>query len=154
MSFRDKAVTAPLVGQQLNAAYVLEGSIRRAGNRLRVTTQLVESATRHTVWAERYDRQMEDVFAIQDEIARAIAQALRIRLSPQEEMTVAQKPTENLQAYDFYLRGRNYLRRENLEFALQMFEQAIKLDANFALAHAGIANVCGLTYDSREQKPH
>ncbi|PYV16627.1 MAG: protein kinase, partial [Acidobacteria bacterium] len=154
LSFRDKAVTAPLVGQQLNAAYVLEGSIRRAGNRLRVTTQLVESATRHTVWAERYDRQMEDVFAIQDEIARAIAQALRIRLSPQEEMTVAQKPTENLQAYDFYLRGRNYLRRENLEFALQMFEQAIKLDANFALAHAGIANVCGLTYDFREQKPH
>jgi serine/threonine protein kinase/Flp pilus assembly protein TadD len=153
LAFRDKAVTAPLVGEKLHVAYVLEGSIRRAGNRLRITTQLVESATRHSVWAERYDRQLEDVFAIQDEIARSIAQALRIRLSPNEEKTIARKPTENLQAYDYFLRGRNYTRRENLEFALQMFEQATKLDPNFALAHAGIANVCGLTYEYREKNP-
>ena len=125
------------VGQQLDAAYVLEGSIRRAGNRLRITAQLVETAHAPLVWAERYDREMEDVFAIQDEIARSIAQALRITLSPQEEKTIARKPTDNLQAYDYYLRGRSYTRRENLDFALQMFEQAIKLDPNFALAHAG-----------------
>ena len=151
LAFRNKPVTAPEVGQQLNAAYVLEGSIRRAGNRLRITTQLVESRTRHSAWAERYDREMEDVFAIQDEIARSIAQALRITLTPQEEKTIARKPTENLQAYDYYLRGRNYLRRENLDFALQMFEQAIKLDPNFALAHAGVASVCGMIYEIREQ---
>jgi serine/threonine protein kinase/Flp pilus assembly protein TadD len=151
LGFRDKPVTAPEVGQQLDAAFVLEGSIRRAGNRLRITAQLVETKTRHSAWAERYDREMEDVFAIQDEIARSIAQALRVTLSPQEEKTIARKPTENLQAYDFYLRGRSYARRENLDFALQMFEQAIRLDPNFALAHAGVATVCGMIFELREQ---
>jgi len=153
LPFRDKSVLAPEVGQQLNAAYVLEGSVRRAGSRLRITAQLVESRTRHSVWAERYDRQLEDVFAIQDEIARSIAQALRITLSPQEEKTIARKPTENLQAYDYFLRGRSYTRRWTLDFALQMFEEAIKLDPNFALAHASIASVCGMTYQYREQHP-
>ena len=141
------------VGQQLGAAYVLEGSIRRAGSRVRITAQLVEVSTRHSVWAERYDRQLEDVFAIQDEIARSIAQALRITLSPQEEKTITRKPTENLQAYDYYLRGRSYLRRWDLDFALQMFEHAIKLDPNFALANAGVASVCGMIYEYREQQP-
>jgi tetratricopeptide (TPR) repeat protein len=141
------------VGQQLGAAYVLEGSIRRAGSRVRITAQLVEVSTRHSVWAERYDRQLEDVFAIQEEIARSIAQALRITLTPQEEKTIARRPTENAQAYDFYLRGRSYARRENVDYALQMFERAIQLDANFALAHAGIAHLCGLIYEIREQNP-
>lgn len=151
LAFRDKPVTAQQVGQQLGAAYVLEGSIRRAGNRVRITAQLVEASTRHSVWAERYDRQLEDVFAIQEEIARSIAQALRITLTPQEEKIIAHKPTENPQAYDFYLRGRSYTRRENMDYALQMFEQAIQLDPHFALAHAGIANLCGLIYEIREQ---
>jgi serine/threonine protein kinase/Tfp pilus assembly protein PilF len=151
LAFRDKPTNAPQVGQQLGATYVLEGTIRRAGNRLRITAQLVEVSTRHSVWAERYDRQMEDVFAIQDEIARSIAQALRITLTPQEEKIIGVKPTENTQAYDFYLRGRSYLRRENMDYALQMFEQAIKLDRNFALAYAGIAHLCGLVYEIREQ---
>ncbi|MGC2252985.1 MAG: protein kinase, partial [Candidatus Acidiferrales bacterium] len=154
LAFRDKPVTAQQVGQQLGAAYVLEGSIRRAGSRVRITAQLVEASTRHSVWAERYDRQLEDVFAIQEEIARSIAQALRITLTPQEEKIIAHKPTENPQAYDFYLRGRSYTRRENLDYALQMFEQAIQLDPNFALAHAGIAHLCGLTYEIRDQNPN
>ncbi|MGA8072290.1 MAG: protein kinase [Candidatus Acidiferrales bacterium] len=153
IAFRDKSVTAQQVGQQLGAAYVLEGSIRRAGSRVRITAQLVEASTRHSVWAERYDRQLEDVFAIQEEIARSIAQALRITLTPQEEKTIARKPTENSQAYDFYLRGRSYAHRENMDYGLQMFEQAIQLDPNFALAHAGIANLCGLIYELRDQSP-
>jgi non-specific serine/threonine protein kinase len=153
LAFRDKSVTAPQVGQQLGASFVLEGSIRRAGNRVRITAQLVEAATRHSIWAERYDRQLEDVFAIQDEIARSIAQALRITLTPQEDKTIGKKPTENLQAYDFFLRGRAYTRRQDVNYALQMFEQAIKLDSNFALAHAGIAHLCGLIYELREQSP-
>jgi serine/threonine protein kinase/Flp pilus assembly protein TadD len=153
LSFRDKPVTAQQVSQKLGAAYVLEGSIRRSGNRVRITAQLVEASTRHSVWGERYDRQLEDVFAIQEEIARSIAQALRITLTPQEEKIIARKPTENPQAYDFYLRGRSYTHRENIDYALQMFEQAIKLDSNFALAHAGIANLCGLIYEVREQSP-
>ena len=113
----------------------------------------MEASTRHSVWAERYDRQIEDVFAIQEEIARSIAQALRITLTPQEEQTIARKPTENLQAYDCYLRGRSYARRENMDYALQMFEQAIQLDPNFALAHAGMAYMCGMIFQVREQNP-
>ncbi|MGA2844619.1 MAG: protein kinase [Candidatus Acidiferrales bacterium] len=154
IAFRDKAVTAQQVGQQLGAAYVLEGSIRRAGNRVRITAQLVEASTRHSVWAERYDRQLEDVFAIQEEIARSIAQALRITLTPQEEKIIARKPTENPLAYDFFLRGRSYSRRQDFEYALQMFEQAIEIDPNFALAHAGIAHLCGIIFEVRDQNPN
>jgi serine/threonine protein kinase/Tfp pilus assembly protein PilF len=153
LTFRDKPVTAPLVGQQLGANYVLEGTLRRAGNRLRITTQLVETASRSAAWAERYDRQMDDVFAIQEGIALSIAQALRVTLTPQEEKKIARKATENTQAYDFYLRGRNYTRQQNFDFALQMFEQAIKLDPQFALAYAGVANICGLIHEFREQSP-
>ncbi len=153
LAFRDKQVTAQQVSQKLGAAYLLDGSIRRAGNRVRITAQLVETSTRRSIWAERYDRQLEDVFAIQEEIARSLAQALRIALTPQEEKNIARKPTENPQAYDFYLRGKSYTRRENLDYALQMFEQAIQLDPNFALAHAGIAHLCGLIHEIREQNP-
>ncbi|MGI9103516.1 MAG: protein kinase domain-containing protein [Terriglobales bacterium] len=153
LSFRDQAVTGPQVGQQLNARHVLTGSLRRAGNRLRITAQLVETRTGHAVWAERYDRELKDVFEVQDEIARSITQALRITLSPQEEKAIASKPTENTQAYDFYLRGRSFARRvtrADLEFAIQMFERAIELDVNFALAHAGVANACGEYYEWHE----
>jgi serine/threonine protein kinase/tetratricopeptide (TPR) repeat protein len=156
LPYREKSVAGAQAGQELNATYVLEGSLRRAGNRLRLNAQLVETSTGHTMWAERYDRLMEDVFAIQDEIARSITQALRITLTPQEEKAIARKPTENAQAYDSYLRGRNYMRREtrlDLDYALQMFEQAIQLDSNFALAHAGLANTCGLMYEWHEHKP-
>jgi serine/threonine protein kinase/Flp pilus assembly protein TadD len=151
LPFRDKPVTAPQVGEKLGAMYVLEGSIRRAGSRLRITTQLVESTTRHSVWAERYDRQMEDVFAIQEEISLSIAKALEITLSPQEEKVIAKKPTANTRAYDFYLRGRNYLRQRQLEYALAMYQEAVKLDPSFALAYAGIAHVWGEMHEFREQ---
>jgi len=153
LAFRDKPVTAPVVGQQLGANYVLEGTIRRSGNRLRITTQLVETSSRSAAWAERYDRQMDDVFSIQEEIALSIAQALRVTLTPQEERKIARKPTENPQAYDFYLRGRAYTRQQNIDFALQMFEQAIKLDPQFALAYAGLANACAIMHEFREQSP-
>src|ERR1700722_18002380 len=153
LQFRDKPVTAQQVSQKLGAAYVLEGSIRRAGNRVRITAQLVEASTRHSVWGERYDRQLEDVFAIQEEIARSIAQAMRITLTPQEEKIIARKPTENPLAYDFFLRGRSYSRRQDFEYALPMFEQAMQLDPNFALAHAGIAHLCGIIFEVRDQNP-
>src|SRR5271163_1927445 len=151
LPFRDKPVTAPQVGEKLGAMYVLEGSIRRAGNRLRITTQLVESTTRHSVWAERYDRQMEDVFAIQEEISLSIAKALEITLSPQEERVIAKKPTANPQAYDFYLRGKNYLRQRQFEYALAMYQESVKLDPNFALAYAGIAHVWGGMHEFKNQ---
>ncbi|HLY60204.1 MAG TPA: protein kinase [Terriglobia bacterium] len=145
-AFRDLEVTASDVGAQLNATHVLGGSLRRAGNRLRITAQLVEARTGHSVWAERYDRELKDVFEVQDEIARNITQALRVALSPQEEKAIAVKPTENTEAYDAYLRGRSYTRRltaQDLHFALQMYERAVSIDPGFALAYAGIATVCG-----------
>jgi len=145
LAYRDKPVTPAQIGQQLGAAYVLTGSLRRAGNRLRINAQLVDTHTDFPLWSERYDREMRDVFEVQDEIARNIAEALRITLTPQEQAALAKKPTENLQAYDQYLRGKSYARRmtrQDLEFALQMFEGAITLDPEFALAHAAIANVC------------
>ncbi len=154
LAYRDKPATAPEIGKQLNAQYVLSGSVRRAGNRLRITAQLVETRGGHSVWAERFDREMKDVFEVQDEIARSITQALRISLSPQEEKTIAQKPTENLQAYDYFLRGRRYMRRENLEFAMQMFEHAVQLDPNFALAYAGIATISGMQFELHGRDPH
>ena len=149
LNYRDKPVTAGQVGQELGASYVLTGSLRRAGNRLRINAQLIDAATDFPLWSERYDREMEDVFAVQDEIASKIAAALRITLSPQEQQALAAKPTENLQAYDLYLRGRNYARRvgrQDMMFALQMYENAVALDPNFALAHAGLATVCAEYY--------
>ena len=145
LAYRDKTVTPATIGQQLNAAYVLTGSLRRAGARIRINAQLVDTHTDFPLWSERYDREMKDVFEVQDEIARSIAEALRITLTPQEQEALATKPTENLQAYDLYLRGRSYARRltrQDLEFALQMFENAVALDQHFALGYAAIANTC------------
>jgi non-specific serine/threonine protein kinase len=153
LAYRDKPVTAPQVGRELHAAYVLGGSVRRSGNRLRISAQLVETRSGHTIWAQRFDREMADVFEVQDEIARSIAQAFRITLSPQEERKIASKPTENSVAYDYFLRARSYARRESLEFALQMYEQAIKLDPNFAAAHAGVAYICAMIHEIREHHP-
>jgi serine/threonine protein kinase/Flp pilus assembly protein TadD len=151
LPFRDKPATAAQVREQLHAAYVLSGSLRRAGSRLRINTQLVDTRTDFPLWAERYDREVKDIFEVQDEIARNIAQALRVTLTSQEQKKIASRPTENLQAYDCYLRGRNYTHRENLDFALQMFEQAVKLDPDFALAHAGIATICGMIFEFRRK---
>ena len=146
-AFRDQRATAADVSRKLSADYALEGSLRRAGNRLRINAQLVDAATGFPVWSERYDREMSDIFEVQDEIAHKIAEALRIKLSPREVAELAAKPTENLQAYDLYLRGRSYARRRtvrDLDFALQMFENAVELDPNFAAAWAAIANGCAL----------
>ena len=149
LAYRDKSVTAGQVGKEMGASYVLVGSLRRAGARLRINAQLVDAATDFPLWSERYDREMKDVFEVQDEIAQKIAAALRITLSPQEQQALSAKPTENMQAYDLYLRGRNYARRvgrQDLLFALQMYENAVSLDPDFALAHAGLANVCAQYY--------
>ena len=155
LPYRDKPVTAGQIGKELGASYVLVGSLRRAGNRLRINAQLVDASTDFPTWSERYDREMADVFEVQDEIASKIAAALRITLSPQEQEALAAKPTENLHAYDLYLRGRNFARRvgrQDMQFALQMYENAVSLDPNFAVAHAAIANVCAQFYYYFERK--
>jgi len=149
LAFRDKPATAPQVGQQLGAAYVLGGSLRRAGNRLRITAQLIETRTGHSVWAERYDRQMEDVFAIQDEIAQNIAGAMQVMLTEREKKAIKKAPTADVQAYDYYLRGRQFFhqfRKKGYEYARQMFARAIVIDPNYARAYAGVADCCSFLY--------
>ncbi|HEX8817121.1 MAG TPA: protein kinase [Terriglobales bacterium] len=149
LAFRDKPVTPAQIGQQLGAAYVLTGTLRRAGARLRISAQLVDTHTDFPLWSDRFDREMKDVFEVQDEMARRIAEALRVTLSPEELEALAIKPTENLQAYDLYLRGKRYARRQtrqDLEFALQMFENAVAIDSSFALAYAASANACAMFY--------
>jgi non-specific serine/threonine protein kinase len=156
MAFRDKPVTPAQIGQQLGAAFVLTGTLRRAGARLRISTQLIDARTDFPLWSERFDREMKDVFEVQDEIARKIAEALRVTLSPQELEALADKPTENLQAYDLFLRGKRYARRQtrqDVEFALQMFENAVVLDPSFALAYAACANACAMYYSFFSRDP-
>ncbi|MGA8553303.1 MAG: protein kinase [Candidatus Acidiferrales bacterium] len=148
-AFRDKAITAQQVGRELKASYVLEGSLRRAGNHLRLNAQLVDARTGHGVWAERYDRQLEDVFAIQDQIVQSIAKALQVMLSEKEKRAIEKLPTVDIQAYDHYLRGRQYFhqfRRKSFDFARQMFARAIVIDQNFARAYAGVADCCSFLY--------
>ena len=148
-AFRDKPLDASQVGRQLGVAYVLDGSLRRAANRLRITAQLAETRTGHSVWAERYDREIADVFAIQDEIAHNIAGALLVALSEQEKRQIEKSPTNSVQAYDYYLRGRKVLfdfRRQSFEYARQMFARATVFDPEYAVAFAGIASCCALLY--------
>src|SRR5687767_10578051 len=143
------------VGRKLRVSTVLDGSVRRMGNRLRITAQLVNVADGYQLWSERYDREMEDVFAIQDDISQAIVKSLRVILSEGEKKQIEKARAVNVQAYDFYLRGRQFFefRRKSLEYARQMFKRAIELDPNYALAHAGVADSCSLLYmmfDARE----
>src|SRR5467141_1323444 len=141
LAWRDKPVTPAHVGQQLGAAYVLTGTLRRAGARLRINAQLVDTHTDFPLWSERFDREMKDVFEVQAEMSRKIAEALRVTLSPEELEALAVKPTENLQAYDLYLRGKRYARRQtrqDIEFALQMFENAVTMDPSPCLREGAV----------------
>jgi serine/threonine protein kinase/Tfp pilus assembly protein PilF len=144
------------VGRKLHVSTVLDGTVRKMGNRLRITAQLVNVADGYQLWSERYDREMEDIFAIQDEISQAIVKALRVILSEDEKKAIEKPRTVNVQAYEFYLRGRQFfhqLRRKSLEHARQMFNRAIEIDPDYALAHAGVADCCSLLYtyfDARE----
>jgi len=131
------------IGRKLKVRTVLEGSVRKAGNRLRVTAQLIDVATGYHLWSERYDRELADVFAIQDEIATAIVNALKLVLSDKEEAAIKKIPTHSVRAYEYYLRGRQLFhdrRPETLDAAEDMYRRAIALDPNYALAYAGLAD--------------
>jgi adenylate cyclase len=136
------------IGRDLRAGAVLEGSVQRSGDRLRVTTQLIEVANGYHLWSERYDREMKDVFDIEDEIAANVVEALRGILKPEERAALAKNPTANVKAYEYYLRGRQFFRqsrRKSLDYARQMFERAVAEDPDFALAWAGISDSISLT---------
>jgi len=123
---------------------VLEGSVRKAGNRIRITTQLVNVADGFQLWSERYDREMEDIFAVQDEIARSIADRLKVTLSGDQHQPLVNAGTDNLEAYQLYLKGRAlfYQRGRGLPRSLECFKRAVALDEKYALAWAGLADAC------------
>ena len=142
-TYKGKALKVQNVGKELGADYILEGSVRKVGSRVRVTGQLVNSSDGTHIWAERFDRDLTDIFAIQDEITHAIVEQLKVKLLPQEKKSIAQAPTDNVEAYTYYLRGRDFLYRFSkryFELARRMFSKAIELDPNYARAHAGIAD--------------
>ena len=155
-TFKGKNEDIREIGRKLQVATVLEGSVRKAGKRLRVTAQLVNAGDNSQLWAERYDRELEDVFEIQDEIASSIVSALRLVLTEDEKRAIEQVPTANVEAYEFYLRGRQFFhqhRRRGMEFARQMFDQAIELDPGYALAHAGVADCCSFLFQYYDASP-
>ncbi|HZK78703.1 MAG TPA: tetratricopeptide repeat protein, partial [Gemmatimonadaceae bacterium] len=148
-AFKGKNEDIGEIGRKLKVSTVLEGGVRKMGNRLRITAELVNVADGYHLWSERYDRDIEDVFAIQDEISQAIVKALRVILSEGEKKAIEKKPQTNIQAYDYYLRGRQFihqLRRRSLEYARQMFNKAIELDPDYALAYTGVADSSSLLY--------
>ena len=143
-TYKGKAVKIQEVGAELGVRYILEGSVRKAGNRLRITAQLVEAATGHHLWAERYDREIEDVFAVQDEVTRKIVATLAGKLDASEFRRArgAGERTGNLDAYDLVLRGREHLNRFTLDdtfAARRLYEEAVALDPDYARAYAGLA---------------
>jgi len=144
--FKNKPVNLKEVANRLRVNYVMEGSVRKYGNKIRITCQLIKVSDGFHVWADSYDRQMEDLFAIQADVAKEVAQALKVTLAPPELAMIEKKPTQNIQAYNYYLQGREYyfgggaFTKECLELATKMFEKALEADSNFALAYAGLSD--------------
>jgi TolB-like protein/Flp pilus assembly protein TadD len=151
-----KFINAPMdareIGTQLRVRKILEGSVRKASERLRVTAQLIDVENGFHVWSKRFDRSLKDVFAIQDEIASEVMRALEVALSPAEKQAVSGRlppPPTNPEAYDYYLRGRQFFYRFNpnsLAFAVEMFERAIDVSPGYAQAHAGLADTLSFRY--------
>ncbi len=139
-TYKGKSVTLKQVGRELGVRCVLEGSVRKAGNRLRITAQLIDTITDHHLWAERYDRDLEDIFAVQEEVARSVAAALAVALKPGERERLAHAPTDNISAYDLYLRARTRPwppTRSNIISARSAHARVIDIEPTFAGGFAG-----------------
>ena len=142
-TYKGKAVKLQQVGRELGVDFILEGSVRKAGGRVRITGQLVNTKDADHLWADRFDRELTDIFAIQDEITHAIVEQLKIKLQPQEKKSIGHARTDNVEAYTYYLRGRDFLHRHSksyYELARRMFVKAVELDPLYARAYAGIAD--------------
>ncbi len=142
-TYKGKHVDVQEVAKRLGVNFILEGSVRKAGARVRVTGQLINGKDSGHVWADRYDRDLTDIFAIQDEITHAIVEQLKVKLLPQEKKSIGQTPTGNVEAYTYYLRGRQFLHRHSKSYyqlARRMFAKAVELDPAYARAYAGIAD--------------
>ena len=142
-AFRGANLDAREIGKRLAVETLLDGSIRKAGNRVRINVELIDAGNGYQLWSERFDREIEDIFAIQDEIARSVLEALGLSLTDLEERRFLKPTTTKIEAYESYLRGRKLFHtwtRHNVEFARQMFTRAVEIDPEFAAAWAGLAN--------------
>ncbi len=152
-TYKGLSVTLKQVGRELGVRYVLEGSVRRGGNRLRITAQLIDATTDHHLWAERFDRDIEDMFAVQDEVSQKVVEALEVALTPGETKRIARVPTTNLEAYDVYLRARRTPyppTRHNIRSARSMYERVIEMDPNFAGGYAGKSSMHSMAVHYRQ----
>jgi serine/threonine protein kinase/Flp pilus assembly protein TadD len=146
MQYKNTGKNLRDIAKELSVATVLEGSVRRADNHVRIVAQLIDAASDEHLWAQTYDKELTQIFAIQSDVAQQIASALKAKLTPQERERVAKKPTENLDAYAYYLKGREYYNhygRQDMENAIELFKKALKLDPNYALAYAGLGDAYG-----------
>lgn len=141
-SFKGKGADVRTIGQTLNVKTVLEGSVRKSGKQLRITAQLINASDGYQLWSERFDRQLEDVFEIQDEITLAIINVLKVKLFGNEKAALRKRYTDNVQAYELYLKGRLWNRKtaDGFKRAIEYFEQAIELDKDYAVAYSGLAD--------------
>jgi serine/threonine protein kinase/Tfp pilus assembly protein PilF len=139
-AFKGKNEDVRKIGAALGVRTVLEGSVRQAGRKIRITAQLVDVADGYHFWSERYDRDLEDIFAVQDEIARAIAETLKVQLLPAEESRLASRSTENFEAYNDYLKGRYFFNRREAPEAIVEFERALARDPGYTQAYTGLAD--------------
>jgi len=149
LPFRNKEINSRKVGEMLKVPFILEGSVRKAGQKIRISAQLIDVKSGFPVWAERYDRLLEDIFEIQMEVSQKISESLKVSLTETEKKMLGKKPTEDMKAYDFYIRGRDFISKNgkrNTEAAIQMFEYALSIDPNFALAFAGLAEAYSYQY--------
>jgi adenylate cyclase len=150
-TYKGKPVKVQQVSHDLDVRYVLEGSVRKAMNRVRITAQLVDGGDGGHLWAERYDRDLTDIFGVQDEIAHSIVDALKVRLLPRESRAIRKVRTTHVEAYQFYLRGRQFFNRHTMksyDVARRMFARAIDIDPGYAQAHAGIADCDAFRYSN------
>ncbi len=157
-SFKHQQLDVREIGRRLNAATILEGSVQRTGNRVRILTQLINTADGYHLWSERFDREMDDIFAIQDEIAGVIIDKLKVKLLPNEKSAVVKRFTDNVDAYHLYLKGRYFWNRRfapgAMEKALEHFEQAIGTDPRYGLAYSGVADCYNLQGLFQFRAPH
>ncbi len=140
MLYKDSPKSLRIIAEELGVSNILEGTVRRAGDKVRITSQLIDARTDEHLWAETYDRDLTDIFAIQSDVARNIAAALKTMLSPEERQRIEQRPTESTAAYDYYLRAYEYERqsyeRKALEIAIDLYKKAVAIDSTFAQAYA------------------
>lgn len=141
-TLKGQAMDAVQMARRLGATHIVEGSVRKAGNRVRITAQLVDGRSGHHLWAERYDRELSDIFAVQDEISHAVVAALKVKLAPEERADIGRRTTDNVDAYQLYLMGRFYFRSQgqhSLQMAADLFRRATELDPKFARGWASLA---------------